>query len=65
MRGFSNDDKGEGREPLWTSLFLMAFGIAVLAFLIVIDRQEWMSVRPASGTAAAMSYASQAASGVR
>lgn len=56
------DDGSKGpHDTLWTSLFLFGFGIAVLAFLVVIDRQEWMSLRPASGAAATMPYASQGA----
>ena len=44
-------------EQLRASLFLLAFGLCTLAFLIAIDRPEWFELRPASGTAAAMSNA--------
>ncbi|HEX7822206.1 MAG TPA: hypothetical protein VF463_16475 [Sphingobium sp.] len=37
---------------------LLSFGLGILAFLIAIDRPEWFTLRPASGTAAAMSKAS-------
>jgi len=39
------------------SVLLFGFGIAVLLFLIAIERQSWFEVRPASGTAAAMANA--------
>lgn len=45
-------------EALVGSLALLAFGLGILAFLIAIDRPEWFTLRPASGTAAAMSKAS-------
>ena len=35
-----------------------AFGLTVLAFLTAIDRPEWFRLKPATGTAAAMVYAS-------
>ncbi len=34
------------------------FGLTVLAFLTAIDRPEWFHLKPATGTAAAMVYAS-------
>lgn len=40
------------------SLSLLAFGLALLAFLIAIDRPQWFVLRPASGTAAALAEAS-------
>jgi len=45
-------------SPLWGRLALLLFGLTVLAFLTAIDRPEWFHVKPASGTAAAMAYAS-------
>ncbi|MCE7795537.1 hypothetical protein LWE61_03085 [Sphingobium sufflavum] len=47
-------------EKLAGSLMLLSFGLAMLAYLIAIDRPEWFSLRPVSGTAAAMSNASHA-----
>lgn len=44
-------------EQLRASLIMLAFGLFTLAFLIAIDRPEWFELRPASGTAAAMSQA--------
>jgi hypothetical protein len=47
------------RASARASAFTLAFGLAVLAFLTVIDRAEWFQLRPASGTAGAMAYASE------
>ncbi|MGV3769683.1 MAG: hypothetical protein ACO1NM_06610 [Sphingobium phenoxybenzoativorans] len=58
--GQSDDDEsGKSRlETIVGSLMLLSFGLGILAFLIAIDHPEWFSLRPASGTAAAMSKAS-------
>ena len=45
-------------NPLWGRLALLMFGRTVLAFLTAIDRPEWFHLKPATGTAAAMVYAS-------
>lgn len=45
-------------NPLWGRLALLMFGLTVLAFLTAIDRPEWFRLKPATGTAAAMVYAS-------
>lgn len=44
-------------ETLWTSLFALGFGIFALAFLTLIEKQEWFHIRPMSGTAVAMAEA--------
>jgi len=53
----------EAREKLLgrvlSSAMLLAFGVGTLLFLIAIEHQDWFEVRPASGTAAALSYASE------
>lgn len=46
-------------ENLAGSLMLISFGLAILAYLIAIDRPEWFTIRPVSGTAAAMSNVAQ------
>ena len=48
----------QSNETLWSSLFALGFGICALAFLTVIEKQEWFHIRPMSGTAVAMSAAS-------
>lgn len=45
-------------NPLWGRLALLMFGLTVLAFLTAIDRPEWFHLKPVTGTAAAMVYAS-------
>ena len=60
----TNDDNTNNRtddqplNPLWGRLALLMFGLTVLAFLTAIDRPEWLRLKPATGTAAAMVYAS-------
>ncbi len=60
----TNDDNTNNRtddqplNPLWGRLALLMFGLTVLAFLTAIDRPEWFHMKPATGTAAAMVYAS-------
>jgi len=60
----TNDDNTNTRDddqplnPLWGRLALLMFGLTVLAFLTAIDRPEWFHLKPATGTAAAMVYAS-------
>ena len=45
------------RANLWAPLSLLCFGLAILGFLIAIERGNWFPIRPASGAAAAMAYA--------
>ncbi|GAA0679447.1 hypothetical protein FHT00_003154 [Sphingomonas insulae] len=60
----TNDDRSntahddQPLNPLWGRLALLMFGLTVLAFLTAIDRPEWFRLKPATGTAAAMVYAS-------
>lgn len=46
-------------ETLRASLLMLVFGFGLLAYLIAIDRPHWFSLRPVSGTAAAMARAAQ------
>ncbi|MEG3174932.1 hypothetical protein U1872_01720 [Sphingomonas sp. RB3P16] len=46
------------RDRLRASFTLLGFGIMLLAFLVAIERPQWFKLRPASGTAAALSKAS-------
>lgn len=41
-------------------VLLVLFGLGVLGFLVAIDRSEWFSIRPATGTSIAMAKASDA-----
>ena len=57
-----DDDNNRSKlETLCLSLSMLAFGLGVLAYLIAIDRAEWFNLRPASGTATALSAASHGA----
>lgn len=54
----NDHDQDEARQRMWASLFLFCFGVGTLIFLTAIERQSWFHLRPASGAAAAMFYAS-------
>ena len=49
---------GSTDEPIGASVFFMGFGLALLLFLVAIERQNWFELKPATGTAEAMTYAS-------
>jgi hypothetical protein len=54
-----NEDRDKGAmETLRSSLIMLCFGLAILAFLVAIERPGWFHLRPVSGTAAAMAKAS-------
>lgn len=53
-----NRSSGSSDEPVWSSLFFLGFGLTLLLFLVAIEHQNWFTLKPATGTAAAMSYAS-------
>ena len=55
-----HDDKSV--HPVWGPVVLLGFGLFVLAFLIAIDRPHWFSIKPVTGTAAAMSFAGESES---
>lgn len=52
-----NKDSLSFDHPIWSSLFLLGFGVTILLFLVAIERQNWFHIKPMTGTAAAMSYA--------
>ncbi|WP_156679005.1 hypothetical protein [Sphingomonas profundi] len=54
---FSDGRNRMSKERLLSSLLLFSFGLGVLFFLIALERVNWFHIRPASGVAAAMSYA--------
>jgi hypothetical protein len=60
MQKFDDHEGRSAIESLRGSMMMLAFGLGILAFLILIDRPEWFNLRPASGTAAAMAKASEA-----
>ncbi|SFR84426.1 hypothetical protein [Sphingomonas jatrophae] len=53
----TDHDRAAASNRLWSNVLLLSFGLALLAFLVGIERQNWFHIRPASGTAQAMSYA--------
>ncbi|HEX7854312.1 MAG TPA: hypothetical protein VF503_11510 [Sphingobium sp.] len=57
MHKFDDQDGRNKKDALLGSLMLLAFGLSVLAFLVVIDRPQWFELRPASGVASAISQA--------
>lgn len=54
-------DRTPPTETFRGSLLFLAFGLAMLAFLVAIDRPEWFKLRPVSGTAVAMAKAAELA----
>lgn len=54
------NDRNDGQptKAIWGTVLPLLFGLAVLTFLTVIERQSWFHIRPASGTAMALAYAS-------
>jgi hypothetical protein len=56
-----NPDASRARDTIIGRLLLVAFGLGVLTFLVAIDRAEWFSIRPATGTSIAMAAASASA----
>ena len=53
-----NTTRSETRDAIRSSMFLLVFGVAVLTFLVSIDRVKWFHIKPFTGAAAAMSLAS-------
>ncbi len=47
----------EPRHRLTGTMALMGLGLAILAFLVAIDRPQWFHIRPATGTSVALSHA--------
>lgn len=60
MTSEKREDPLTPRQRTWSSIAVLVFGLIALVFLVVIDRPHWFHIRPISGAAAAMSYASDA-----
>ena len=58
MRQFSETETATAREGVMGNLLLFVFGCGVLAFFASIDRVDWLTIRPVSGSSAAMAAAS-------
>ena len=61
----SDDHKRNSKasESFRSTLFVLCFGVGLLAFLIAIDRPHWFSLHPATGVAKAMSLAGEVTGG--
>jgi len=57
MRKLDQRDGRQVMESVLGSLVMLTFALGVLAFLIAVDHADWFHIRPATGTAAAMSNA--------
>ncbi|WP_277971194.1 hypothetical protein [Sphingomonas echinoides] len=57
MSGPNDKNRPGPHDTLRGSLLFLMFGISMLAFLVAIDRPEWFVLKPATGTAVAMSAA--------
>jgi hypothetical protein len=60
-----NDARLEAQRRLRGTMGLLSVGLAVLAFLVAIDRPEWFHIRPATGTSIALSHAMGEASSTK
>lgn len=61
MSDTKNTEGKRVRETLVGRSLLLLFGLAVLSFLIAVDRAEWFAIRPATGTSIALSNAAASA----
>ena len=57
MSAPNKDNRHAPHDTLRGSLLFLVFGIGMLVFLIAIDRPGWFVLKPATGTAVAMSAA--------
>ncbi|MEE4452392.1 hypothetical protein [Novosphingobium resinovorum] len=61
MRNMTDADRARLRESFIGNGLLFLFGCGVLAFLVAVDRVDWFSIRPATGTSIAMARSTEAA----
>lgn len=61
MRNLTEAERTRLRESLVGNGLLLLFGCFVLAFLVSVDRVDWFSIRPATGTSIAMARSTEAA----
>jgi len=59
MRNMTDADRTRLRESLVGNGLLLLFGCGVLAFLVSVDRLDWFSIRPATGTSIAMARSTE------
>jgi hypothetical protein len=63
MRHMSDAERTRLRQSLVGNFLLLLFGLGVLGFLVAIDRADWFTLRPVSGTSVALSHAATSAHG--
>jgi hypothetical protein len=61
MTDNTKPEAGRDRETIMGRVLLLAFGLGALGFLVAIDRTDWFSIQPATGTSIAMAAASASA----
>lgn len=61
MRNTTDADRARVRESFFGNGLLFLFGCGVLAFLVAVDRVDWFSIRPATGTSIAMARSTESA----
>ncbi len=59
MRNMTDADRARLRESFISNGLLFLFGCGVLAFLVTVDRVDWFSIRPATGTSIAMARSTE------
>lgn len=59
MRKMTDADRTRLREAFIGNGLLFLFGCAVLGFLVAVDRVDWFSIRPATGTSVAMARSAE------
>lgn len=57
MNQTSEAKRNAAKESAMGNLLLFVFGCGVLAFFASVDRVDWLTIRPASGSSAAMAQA--------
>ncbi len=63
MRHTTEAERARLRQSLVGNFLLLLFGLGVLGFLVAIDRADWFTLRPVSGTSVALSNAATSAHG--
>lgn len=57
MQPTTEAERARLRQSLIGNFLLLLFGLGVLGFLVAVDRTEWFTLRPVSGTSVALSHA--------
>ncbi|QSR16953.1 hypothetical protein [Novosphingobium sp. KA1] len=57
MQPTTEAERARLRQSLIGNFLLLLFGLGVLGFLVAVDRAEWFTLRPVSGTSVALSHA--------